>query len=368
MVLKIPHLKIAALVPLATALLLLGGCGVTYLAQAARGQLAVMRARQPIDKVIAKPSTPDTLKEQLQRARRIRDFASAELGLPDNAAYRSYADIGRRYVVWNVVATPEFSVRPRQWCFPVVGCVAYRGYFQEAEARAFAAALKKQGDDVMVGGVPAYSTLGHIADPLLSTVTGYSELDLAELVFHELAHQVVYIKGDTAYNEAFATAVEEAGVARYAARFVDAATLATWQRHREVSREVVAMFVAARGDLAALYGQPLPGSAPLTAEALRAAKAERLARLATDIRALEQREGVRSGYGSWIDAGLNNAHLALLATYYDQVPHFEKLLREDCGGEMMCLYQRVRQEAAAREPVARRVLEPGPHPGLVEFR
>jgi predicted aminopeptidase len=357
MVLKIARLKIVGLVPLA-AVLLLGGCGVTYLAQAARGQLAVMRAREPIDKVIEKPATPDTLKEQLQRARRIRDFASAELALPDNAAYRSYADIGRRYVVWNVVATPEFSVQPRHWCFPVVGCVAYRGYFREADARAFAAALEKQGDDVMVGGVPAYSTLGHIADPLLSTVTGYSELDLAELVFHELAHQVVYIKGDTAYNEAFATAVEEAGVARYAARFADAATLAAWQRHREVSRQVVAMFVAARSDLSALYRQ---SSVP---DVMRAAKAERLARLAADIRAFEQREGVRSGYGSWIDAGLNNAHLALLATYYDQVPYFEKLLSEDCGGSMPCLYQRVRQEAKAREPAARRALEPGPHPGF----
>jgi predicted aminopeptidase len=357
---KIPLPKLASFAALAGALLLLGGCGVTYLAQAARGQLAVMRARQPIDKVIAKPSTPDTLKQQLVRAKRIRDFASTELALPDNAAYRSYADIGRRFVVWNVVATPEFSVTPLHWCFPVVGCVAYRGYFQEADARAFAAALEKQGDDVMVGGVPAYSTLGHIADPLLSTVTGYSELDLAELVFHELAHQVVYIKGDTAYNEAFATAVEEAGVARYAARFADAATLATWQRHREVRRQVVALFVAARGDLDALY-RHAPASPP---EALRTVKAERLARLAADIRALEQREGVRSGYASWIDAGLNNAHLALLATYYDQVPHFQKLLSEDCGGSMPCLYQRVREEAKAREPAARRALEPGPHPGF----
>jgi predicted aminopeptidase len=319
---------------------LLGGC---YLMQAARGQLAVMTKRQPIDKVIARPSTSDTLKAQLIRAREIRDFASDELGLPDNAAYRSYADIGRPYVVWNVVATPEFSIQPRQWCFPVAGCVAYRGYFSEKAANEFAATLKGKGDDVLIGGVPAYSTLGHIADPLLNTVTGYAQLDLAALVFHELAHQVAYLPGDSSFNEAFATAVEEAGVARYAAQLADATLLQRWQQRRRLRIEITALITAARADLDRIYMRRFaPG-------AMREAKATRLKELATAIRALEQREGRTSGFGSWIDAGLNNAHLASVATYYDQVPYFEKLLREDCGDYLPCLYTTVQQEVAARQ-------------------
>lgn len=324
---------------LALTSLLASGC---YIMQAARGQLAVMRARQPIDKVIARPATTDTLKSQLIRARNIREFASRQLGLPDNAAYRSYADIGRRYVVWNVVATPEFSIEPRQWCFPVAGCVAYRGYFSEAAANRFAAQLKEQGDDVIVGGVTAYSTLGHIADPLLNTVIGYGELDLAALIFHELAHQVAYLPGDSAFNEAFATAVEEAGVARYAAQLEDRTMLARWQQRRRLRIEVTGLIITARADLARLYRTRI---AP---EAMRARKAERLTQLADGIRAIEKREGRSSGYGGWIDQGLNNAQLASVATYYDQVPRFEAILKDDCGDYLPCLYERVRAEIAAR--------------------
>ncbi|HWL62985.1 MAG TPA: aminopeptidase [Steroidobacteraceae bacterium] len=328
------------------ATLLLGGCGIGYYAQAARGQLAVMRARQPIDKLVAAPGTGEELKSQLLRARRIRDFASARLGLPDNGAYRSYADIGRRYVVWNVVAAPEFAIEPRQWCFPVVGCVAYRGYFREQAARDFAAQLKAAGDDVVVGGVPAYSTLGRVADPLLNTVTGYDELDLAGLIFHELAHQMVWKPGDSSFNEAFATAVEEEGVARYAAAYADTAMLEEWRNRRRLREEVTALFIAARNDLANLYRQRI---AP---ELMRTRKAGRIERLREEVRAVEQRHGRRSGYGSWFEAGLNNAHLASVATYYDQVPRFEALLREGCGGYLPCLYVRARDEARNERPAA----------------
>lgn len=327
---------------LAAFALLLAGCGLTYYAQAARGQLAVMRARQPIDRLIATPSTPDTLRAQLTRAQRIREFASKQLGLPDNAAYRSYADIGRPYVVWNVVATPEFDMAPRNWCFPIVGCVAYRGYFSEAAAQKFAAGLKAQGDDVVVGGVPAYSTLGRIADPLLNTVTRYAELDLAGLIFHELAHQVAYLPGDSAYNEAFATAVEEEGVARYAAQLEDPRVLEAWQQRRKVRQEITGLLMATRADLARLYRLRI---AP---EAMRERKAARFAELVAQIRALEVRTGTRSGYDGWIQAGLNNAHLASLATYHEQVPYFETMLREQCGGYLPCLYVRVNEEVRAR--------------------
>lgn len=316
---------------------LTSGC---YYVQAARGQLAVMRVRQPIDRLLERPSTGDALKQQLTRARRIRDFASRELGLPDNASYRSYADIRRPYVVWNVVATPEFSIRPRQWCFPIAGCVAYRGYFNEQAARAFGARRSQAGDDVLVGGVPAYSTLGRIADPLLNTISGYGELDLAALIFHELAHQVAYDPRDSAYNEAFATAVEEEGVARYAAAHLTPDALATWQRRRQLRVAVTDLVIRARAELSMLYREKMD------AEAMRHAKQARLKQLGDDIRAIEQRTGRRSGYSDWIDAGLNNAHLAAVATYYDQVPRFETLLRGQCGGYLPCLYVTVKQEIA----------------------
>jgi len=337
MVLKnAPHLPALARI-MAVGLVALAATGCYYM-QAARGQLRVMSVRQPIDRVIARPATPDTLKSQLTRARRIRDFASSELGLPDNASYKSYADIGRRYVVWNVVATPEFSVEPRTWCFPIAGCVSYRGYFSEKAANAFADTRRAAGDDVLVGGVPAYSTLGRIADPLLNTVTGYAELDLAALIFHELAHQVAYWPNESSWNEAFATAVEEAGVARYAARLGDPAVLRRWQQRRRLRVTLSATINQAREDLARLYRRRI---AP---DALRAAKQQRLAELAAAIRVMEKEQGMNSGFGAWIDAGLNNAHLASVATYYERVPHFEDLLKNRCGDYLPCLYVLARKE------------------------
>src|SRR5688572_22417199 len=195
----------------------LSGCGTMYLVQAARGQMQLMNERRPIPQVVADPDTSETLRAKLMEVGAARDFASEVLGLPENGSYRSYADLGRSYVVWNVVATPEFSVEPKRWCFPVAGCVAYRGYFSEAAAKKFAAKLRSQGYDVVVGGVPAYSTLGRFADPVLNTMLGYGDVDLAAIIFHELSHQVVYIPGDSAFNEAFAVAVEQAGLQRWLA-------------------------------------------------------------------------------------------------------------------------------------------------------
>ena len=340
MLLTKSRLSLLRAVAAGTCSLVLGGCGTAYLAQAAGGQLAVMRAREPIDKLLASPDTGAPRREQLVRAKRIRDFAVTELALPDNAAYRSYADIDRPYVVWNVVAAPELSVAPRQWCFPIAGCVAYRGYFSEEKARAFAAELAAKGDDVTVGGVPAYSTLGRTADPLLSTVNRYAEIDLAALIFHELAHQVVYQPGDSAFNEAFATAVEEEGVARYVAEHLAPADLARWQQLRRDRRALADMFAAARGDLAKVY------ESKASDEDKRAQKAERLAKLAEDLRAAEARLGRSTGYRAWLEEGLNNAHLAAVATYYEQVPRFERMLREQCGGYLPCLY--VEAERAAQ--------------------
>src|SRR3954465_2418144 len=201
---------------LAISLLLLGGCEtLSYYKQAIGGQLEILHAARPIDTWLADPGTPAALRERLQLAQRIRGFASTQLALPDNASYASYAELGRAYVVWNVFAAPRLSVEPKKECFPFTGCVSYRGFFSEEDARRHVEGLQAEGYDVYVGGVVAYSTLGWFNDPLLSTFIRYPEAQLARLVFHELAHQVVYAHDDTAFNESFAVAVEEEGVKRW---------------------------------------------------------------------------------------------------------------------------------------------------------
>src|SRR6185295_4027488 len=212
---------------------------------------------KPIPEVIATTSDA-ALKGRLMRAQEIRAFASRELGLPDNRSYTSYADLERPYAVWNVFATPELSLTPRQWCFPVAGCVAYRGYFAEADARAEAARLKAEGDDVWVSGVPAYSTLGYFDDPVLSTFVRWPDVEVARMVFHELAHQVVYVKDDTQFNESFAVAVEEAGVERWLMLQANGQLDAQYMRSgrlRAVFRELTR---DTRADLARIYASDAP--------------------------------------------------------------------------------------------------------------
>ncbi len=324
--------------------LLLGGCGSGYLLQAARGQARLLSQRQPIAKLVESPRTGEALRRQLAEAQAAREFASASLGLPDNRSYRSFADIGRPFVVWSVVATPEFSTQPKEWCFPVVGCVAYRGYFSEKSARAFAATLAAQGYDVTVGGVPAYSTLGRFSDPLLSSMLRYGDTETAATLFHELAHQVIYVKNDTAFNEAFATAVENAGLERWLALRGRSADLDARQRRQARQREIVQLLASTRADLGALYRRRQPPES-LPDVTVRGLKQQRLERLAADLRRIEAAMGGRAGFSAWLEAGLNNAHLASVATYWDCVPGFERLLA-GAGGSLTAFYASVRAEAA----------------------
>lgn len=321
----------------------LPGC---YVMQAATGEMHVLDARKPIDKVISAPGTPEPLKETLTEVRAAREFASRELKLPDNKSYRTYSNINRRFVVWNVVATPEFSVHPKQWCFPVVGCVSYRGYFSEKRARKFADGLEKRGFDVTLDGVPAYSTLGKFADPVLSTMLPYGPDELAATIFHELAHQLLYVKNDTQFNEAFATTVENAGLERWL-KFNGRAD--RFQRYRKDSnreRQFVELFAHTRAQLAKLYAS---GAAP---EEMRKKKAEAFADLATEIRSLEKRLGLQKTlYDQWIKEGLNNARLASEANYYDCVPGFERLLA-DQGNDLVRFYRAARE--MSKLPMAER--------------
>jgi len=324
---------------------LVSGCSsLAYYWQGIRGEVELLQHAESIPTVIATTSDP-VLKRKLERAVAIRDFASRELALPDNASYRKYSDVGRRYVLWNVVATPELSLEPRQWCFPVAGCVNYRGYFDETAAQGEAAKFAAGGDDAHIGGVPAFSTLGYFDDPILSTFIRYPDPELARLIFHELAHQVAYAKDDSVFNESFAVAVEEEGLARWLATQSDpapAAQFASSQRYREGFRQLVER---TRKRLGALYASDAGD------EAKRAGKVEAFAAMRADYAALKREWGGLSGYDGWFAQGPNNASLAAVALYSRKVPEFQALLAAE-GGDLPRFYARVRELAG--QPKAQR--------------
>jgi predicted aminopeptidase len=309
-----------------------GGC---YVLQSVQGQLSLMSKREPISRVIASSSTPPALRSQLEAVSAIRDFATRELGLPDNGSYRSYADLGRRYVVWNVVAAPEFSVDPKQWCYPIVGCVAYRGYFVEAGARGYAAKLRGQGLDVLVGGVAAYSTLGHFNDPVLNTMMDWNDVELAAIIFHELTHQLVYVAGDSSFNEALATTVEEEGVRRWLRAQGRDADLDNRQVQQQHYLAVIGLLNATRAELRTVY------AAGLGAQAMRDRKRAAFDSLRSSFAHLKAEWGGHAPFEGWFTEDLNNAHLASIATYFDCVPGFERELAA-AGGDLAVFYGRAR--------------------------
>ena len=326
--------------PAVLATLLTSGC---YLLQAIEGEMSLLMKREPISRVIGRPSTPPAMRAQLEQVIAIRDFASRELGLPDNGSYRSYADVGRSYVVWNVFAAPKFSVDPKEWCYPVVGCVAYRGYFEEARARDYAAQLRAAGLDVEVSGVAAYSTLGHFDDPILNTMLGWDDVELAGIIFHELTHQLIYVAGDSSFDEALATAVEDEGVRRWLTRQGRLARLADYELERRRTLEVVALLGATRERLGALYGSGAD------AAVLEKAKRAEFDALRARYAALSAGWGGRGPFAEWFHRDLNNAYLGSIATYYRCVPGFERELAA-AGGDLAAFYRRVRRLADLAQP------------------
>ncbi len=302
----------------------LGGCAsLGYYMQAMQGQLWLMSSAKPIDHWLADPGVGDDLKTRLRRAKDIRVFAARELGLPDNRSYTSYADLKRPYVMWNVVATPELSTKPLQWCFPVAGCVDYRGYYSKEAAQQFADGLRRQGYDARVSGVPAYSTLGWFNDPVLSTFIEYPEAEVARMVFHELAHQVAYAPGDSQFNESFATAVEEVGVERWLAARGDDAMRERYRAWRQRKQDFLALLDAHRQQLEDNFARIA------TDADKRARKAEIFASLKRDYEAMKaERWGGYAGYDRWFAEPVSNAHFALVATYHDLVPAFHGLYAE----------------------------------------
>lgn len=297
-----------------------------------------MSKRKPIARVIADPATAPRVRSRLEDVAQIREFATRRLGLPDNGSYRKYADVGRPYVVWNVVAAPEFSVYPKQWCYPIVGCVAYRGYFVERRARRFADGLRRDGFDVAVDGVAAYSTLGHFDDPILNTMLGWSDVELASIVFHELTHQMIYVPNDADFNEALATTVEEEGVRRWLQSLGRDRDLERYRAYQERFAKVLALLTRTRDELRALY------ASGIDREPMRRRKAAIYAALEVSYHGLEREWGGHAPFDAWFEGDLNNANLASIATYYECVPGFRREL-EAAGGNLGAFYARVRQLA-----------------------
>ena len=323
----------AALMPLVC------GCATLhYYSQAVRGQLDLMRRAVPIDEQLARDAVPAELKAKLEAVLRIRRFASRELGLPDNGSYKSYADLGRPYALWNVFAAPEFSLEPVNSCFVFAGCVSYRGYFSEADAQAEGVTRRAQGYDVHVGGVPAYSTLGWFDDPVLNTFIRYPEAELARLMFHELAHQLLYVKNDTRFNESFAVTVEQAGVKRWLAQSGSDRDRAAYERLQRMRNEFVALILKYRATLEQYYRQDL------SVEEKRLGKARRFAEMEEEYRQLKASWGGFAGYDRWFAGQPNNATLASVALYTELVPAFRVMLDHE-GGNLWRFYTAAKELA-----------------------
>ncbi|WP_051377930.1 aminopeptidase [Derxia gummosa] len=324
------------------------GCStVGYYAQSVAGQAELLREARPIDDWIADPATDPKLRTRLEQVAAMRVFAVRELGLPDNESYTRYADLRRPYVVWNVFATKPLSLALETSCFPVVGCVGYRGYFAEADARAWAEPLRAQGLDVNVAGIPAYSTLGWFADPVLNTFVNLPEPELARMLFHELSHQVAYAKGDTMFNESYATAVEREGVKRWLALRADPSLAAAYAVYDGRRHDFLALIDTQRERLAALYASDLDDDAKL------AAKRDAFARLRADYETLKrERWNGYAGYDRFFAQDLNNAHIAAIAAYHQLVPAFERLLAEQ-HGDLRRFHAEVRR-LARLGPIGRR--------------
>ncbi|HUR40398.1 MAG TPA: aminopeptidase [Verrucomicrobiae bacterium] len=325
----------------------LTGCQAGYYAQLVRGQYQLLMRREPIEEVIASPQTDATLRARLGRALDARRFATQVLALPDNGSYTDYADLGRPYALWNVFATPELSMASRQWCYPLAGCMAYRGYYDLDDARAESARLAAAGFDVHIGGVPAYSTLGWFDDPVLNTIVA-SDDQVTGTIFHELAHQRRYIKGDTAFNESFATFVEQEGLRQYLGGAPG--RIASALQRRERDREFIGLMLDARERLAQLY------ASALTEAEKRQRKAAEFERLRERYAAARAGWGGDAAYDGWLAGPLNNARLLPFGLYHQWVPAFNALYAQ-VGSDWTAFHAKIDELAETEPEVRQRQLE-----------
>jgi predicted aminopeptidase len=337
------------LVLLLVVVVTVSGCQtIGFYAQAAKGQFQIFAHQEVIDKLVADPKTPAPLRQQLRLIEQLRAFAKDQLKLPVDGNYRKYVDVHRPYVVWNVQAAPQFSLQPRTWWYPLVGSLEYRGYFSERGARKYAARIVKKGDDVYVDGVEAYSTLGWFKDPVLNTFIDRSEPELAEVIFHELGHRRVFARGDTDFNEAYATTVGQEGARRWLRASGKTNLLERYAVALQRNDQFVHLIMSTREQLEKVYGDTLDKDGkvraakvpPLPPARLKEAKQRVFMGLRSQYEQLKISWGGYSGYDDWFAHELNNAQLNTIANYYDFLPAFKRLLELN-GGDMEKFYQEV---------------------------
>ena len=327
----------------------LSGCATLgWYGQAARGQLEIMSKRQDIAGLIEHPDTDPALAERLELALEIRAFAAAELDLPDSRSYTRFADLGREAAVWNVIATPRFDMTPKTWCYPLVGCLAYRGFFRQARAEALAERLREEGYNAGVFPVSAYSTLGWFADPVLNTMLNRSDARLAALIFHELAHEKLFVRGDTQFSEGYAVAVERIGVERWLESRGEVEALESWRRDEALQARFTERLLATRDALIEIYA-----SGHSEAEML-ADREHAFGQLRASLEELDRAAGDRR-FSRWGERELNNSHLALVATYEASVSGFLQLYK-DCEQDLACFHARSAELAESDEATRREVL------------
>lgn len=330
------------------AMTLLSACTTgAYLWQATTGHLQVLAASRDISEVVALPDTNDKLRRQLEYVQRIREYSIKSLSLPENKSYTAYAELNRPYVVWNVIAAPVDSLELKTWCFPFTGCISYKGFYREADAIALGNQLRTEGLDVAVMGVPAYSTLGFTPDPVLSTFINYPVGELARLIFHELAHQVIYIPDDTMFNESFATAVEELGVQAWLAQTGNEDLKVQYETFDQRRVAFRAMLAKAQADLKTLYAS----RGDLSNDDILMAKNQRFDALRQEYELLKKSWGGWSGYDRFMAEDLNNAKLGVSGLYTFYVPAFKELF-ERCGARYPVFYEAV--ERLGEKPLEQR--------------
>jgi predicted aminopeptidase len=339
--------KLLSILSIVVLVVFLSGCqNVSYYRQAIGGQMRILTSQRPLEKLIQDPRTPPELREKFRLILALREFAETELELPVKGHYLQYADLKRPHVVWSVTATPEFSFAPKSWWFPLVGHLTYRGYFAEEAARKYAAQLENEGLEVYVSGVGAYSTLGWFSDPVLNTFINRNEIDLAELVFHELAHQRLFIPGDTDFNEAFATAVAEEGLRRWMLASGNMTTYSEYKATAVRHQQFLDLVLSTRTELKQLYQSK---QSHADAATVREKKNELVRDMFDQYQALKTDWNGYSGYDRWFSGPLNNAQLGTVSTYYSLVPAFQQLLWEKAG-DLPAFYVEVSQLGRLGKP------------------
>lgn len=326
-----------------------------FYSQAASGQWEMLHKARPVAEVMADPACKPLLKEKLTTVGHILDYAARDLHLPAEGQYRRYANLGRKHAVWVVFAAPEFSIEPQTWRYPLLGRLAYRGFFEERLAEAEAARLKSEGLDVHVSGVAAYSTLGFFRDPLLNTFIGRDDAELAELIFHELTHQRLYLGGDTDFNEAFATAVGQEGARRWLRSERRWKELGRYERELRVEREFVKLVLQAREDLKEVYSRVYRSQ-----ETERLQKQRVLGALKDKAMALDRSHGGSLSIERWFKKPVNNARLATVSSYYEMLPGFEAMLKS-CGDDIDAFFAEIEaMKGLGHDERRRRVMQAVP--------